>query len=284
LKKVEVLPRYAVAAEVEDAWDGLSTCVYKSINNSMLLPLIEHLSLPEFRDQFLSHSEESCPCKTFDVANITNPYDRRPTHFASLSPIVEKCQKGNPINGREFSVELKSPIGPTEFDNEKYTHDIKYSRAYKAQVTQCQRIFDRGTASFSFTWQREAPAYNGGFETFLWELYSQPPTCDFAEVFYQDDTNSKTDSRRVFMTSSTTSLEVQGFPLVADLGNDVDKTWEFIQGQRRGAFGDEIVLLPIFAVLDRILQDTVWFFQKASDEVMKIVCFPIMLKLLKDLA
>jgi hypothetical protein len=143
----------------------------------------------------------------------------------------------------------------------------------KALASQCLRIFLRDTASFTFTWQRGAPIYHGGFDTFLWERYSKPPSSDYAEVFYQDDCASN-QPRRVLMTVSTTPTWMRSTPLLGSLkhllggSDDVSALMKQLSPDQQNDFYS---LLPLFLVFEQIIGDTAEFLQQASDEVLKIV-------------
>jgi hypothetical protein len=153
------------------------------------------------------------------------------------------------------------------------------------QKDQCLRIFDRQTASFSFTWQRAAPHYAGGFETFLWERHSKPPPCDYVEVFYQEDTDLKLDHpRRVFMTVSTASEWVDTTPLLSDLKSLLNgklksgpPIWPIMERLLMSQDGSGYTLLPLFLVFEQAVQDTARFVQQAHNEVTKIVSHTVSL-------
>ena len=154
------------------------------------------------------------------------------------------------------------------------------SLAAKQQEEQCLRIFNRETASFSFTWQRAATRYAGGFETFLWERHSKPPPCEYVEVFYQDDTSLKLDHpRRTFMTVSTTPEWLDTTPLLSDLRSRLNgqpknehPMWQVIEGlSMTQDVGTAYALLPLFLVFEQAIHDTARFIQQAHNEVMKIV-------------
>ena len=71
LAGVLAFPRFAIGIEIEQAWGGLSECTYRSMERPNELAKVAHLSLPEFRKQFLSHTFMNCRCKTFHVADIS---------------------------------------------------------------------------------------------------------------------------------------------------------------------------------------------------------------------
>jgi hypothetical protein len=141
------------------------------------------------------------------------------------------------------------------------------------------RIFSRDTASFSFTWQRAAPHYAGGFETFLWERHSKPPPCDYVEVFYQEDTALKLDHpRRVFMTVSTAPDWMDTTPLLGDLKSLLNgklkngyHMWPVMEQLLKSQDVDRYALLPLFLVFEQAIQDTAKFIQQAHNEITKIV-------------
>ncbi|TVY26833.1 hypothetical protein LHYA1_G004799 [Lachnellula hyalina] len=150
------------------------------------------------------------------------------------------------------------------------------SSSAKLQLAQCQRIFDRKTASFSFTWQRTAPRYNGGIDNFLWERHSLPPTCDYAEIFFQDDQTSPAP-RMVLITCSTTSKAPQISSIMDDLKYilksrkaDDPNMWPFILLLQSNPHSDGYSVLPIFIVLQEIIVDTANFLQQAWDEIIKL--------------
>lgn len=151
------------------------------------------------------------------------------------------------------------------------------SPSAKSQLAQCCRIFDRTTASFTFCWQRTAPKYNGGIDNFLWERHSLPPTCDYAEIFFQDD-RALPGPRRVLMTCSHT-LEGRGTsPIMDDFKfllkprrADEPDVWPFMLLLQSNPHSDGYSLLPIFIVLQEIIGDTATFLHQAFDEIMRLV-------------
>ena len=162
--------------------------------------------MPEFRKQFLSHADEHCKCKSFQIYPITNHYEKRPMPRKGVK--YSKTPKGEG-NSAIFLVDLPSKCRCTEFLLPLIWCSpfiaVKPDRNLvdEALTSQCSRIFSRETSSFTFTWQRSAPVYHGGFDTFLWERYSKPPSSDYAEIFYQDD-HTPNQPQRVLMTISTT--------------------------------------------------------------------------------
>ena len=153
-----------------------------------------------------------------------------------------------------------------------------------AGKSQCAHIFDREAASFTFTWQRKAPIYYGGIDTFLWEPHSQPPSCDYAEVFYQDDRASRQPRRVLITVSSTpdwmkeTSL-LRGLKISLSEENDGEmenqsEVWKFLQSMKMQKLPHNTELynlVPLFLVFEQIIIDTSFFLQHASDEIRKIV-------------
>ena len=209
LKAIVSFPRYAVAIEIEDAWGSMSECAYRSIEQPEQLCGVDQLSLPEFRKQFLCHVDSDCKCKTFQVAEITNHYDKRPLPRHDVKYGRKMPKEVNQFSAPKFTIDLPSKcqcrMSSSHQLDADLTKDVERNRTLvdEALTSQCSRIFLRYTASFTFTWQRGAPIYHGGFDTFLWERYSKPPSSDYAEVFYQDDRASN-QPRRVLMTVSTT--------------------------------------------------------------------------------
>ena len=115
--------------------------------------------------------------------------------------------------------------------------------------------------------------YRGGFDTFLWERFSKPPSCDYAEIFYQDD-QTTTQPRRVLMTVSTTPSWMRVTPLLTSMKLLLDASEHgssIMQRLPADQHSDYHSLVPLFAVFELIIQDTSVFLQQAVDEIMKIV-------------
>ena len=108
LKASVSIPRYAVANEVEEGWGPMSECSYRSIERPERLCGVEQLSLPEFRKQFLSHTEANCTCKRFEVAQITNHYDKRPLPRKDVKYGRRMPKEIDGLAAAKFSVELPS--------------------------------------------------------------------------------------------------------------------------------------------------------------------------------
>lgn len=209
LKAIVSFPRYAAAIEIEEAWGSMSECTYRSIERPEQLYGVDQLSLPEFRKQFLCHTDSDCKCKRFKVAEITNHYDKRPLPRNDVKYGRKMPKEVDLFSTPKFTIDLPSK-GQCRLrssyqicTNRAKAVETDRTLADEALTSQCLRIFLRDTASFTFTWQRGAPMYHGGFDTFLWERYSKPPSSDYAEVFYQDD-RASSQPRRVFMAVSTT--------------------------------------------------------------------------------
>jgi hypothetical protein len=119
-------------------------------------------------------------------------------------------------------------------------------------------------------------------DTFLWERHSKPPSCDYAEVFYQDDRTSSLP-RRVLMTVSTTPDWLKETTLLCDLKSLVnenkenkennDSMWAFLRQLRTQTVPNTDVyeLIPLFMVFEQVVRDTAFFLQQASDQIRKIV-------------
>ncbi|CAG8957728.1 hypothetical protein HYFRA_00000064 [Hymenoscyphus fraxineus] len=258
-------PAVAIGIELEHAWGGLSECAFRSIECPEELLKVEHISLPEFRHQFLSHTFVDCKCKTFNIPRISKFVTAETSHPDTAVTTVEKSSFKKPRAAR-LAIELPSR-GRQEA-----------SVASKTQLAQCYRIFDRSTASFSFTWQRSAPKYESGFSTFSREEYATPPSCSYAEIFYQDD-RSIPGPRRVMMTinnklynnDSPTTEE----PLLLDeikhflrtRKADDPELWPFMLLLQSAPQSMGYSLLPIFIILEIIVRDTATFLKEASDEI-----------------
>lgn len=231
---------------------------------------MEHLSLPEFRRQFLAHTFVNCKCKTFKVSKISNYITTESTHPDTANSKQEKPESTKlRMSSPRLTIELPSR-GRQET-----------SSASKAQLAQCCRIFDRTTASFSFTWQRSAPKYGSGFSTFSREEYAEPPHCSYAEVFYQDD-RAIPGPRRVMMTinnkpytsdfSSTEEPSLMNdikYFLRTRKPDDPD-VWPFMLLLQSAPQCTGYSLLPIFIILEIIVRDTALFLQQASDEILHL--------------
>ncbi|TVY41967.1 hypothetical protein LSUB1_G002428 [Lachnellula subtilissima] len=265
LNELLVFPRWVIGIELEQAWGELCECACKSIERTEKLLKVEQLSHPEFRRQFLSHSSSRCRCRDFRIAEIS--------HFSTAS------FSGSQLSDREGQKRLGNS-GLRSYPEFRVEMPSKgrerTSSSAKLQLTQCQRIFDRKTASFSFTWQRTAPRYNGGIDNFLWERHSLPPTCDYAEIFFQDDRASPAP-RRVLITCSTTSKAQEISSIMDDLKYilktrkaDDPNMWPFMLLLQANPHSDGYSVLPIFIVLQEIIVDTATFLQQAWDEIIKL--------------
>ncbi|RDL40172.1 uncharacterized protein BP5553_00151 [Venustampulla echinocandica] len=269
LNSILAFPRLAVGIEVEQAWGGLTDCTYKGIEQAGELVKVEQLSLPEFRRQFLSHTFSNCGCKSFRVAQISNYTSKgqvRETN-SGINQAQPKHSEARALGIPRFSIELPSK-GRQET-----------SSLAKAQLAQCCRIFDRATASFSFSWQRSAPRYTEGFNSFLWEQHSMPPSCSYAEIFYQDD-RAFPGPRRVLMTASNNTNSETSFrttPLLEDLKfflktrrPDDPQVWPFMLLLQSNPQTDGYNLLPLFILFEEIISDTAIFLQQVTDEITKL--------------
>ncbi len=279
-------PRHAIANDISYSWHTISECALKSIIRPEQLHKVEQLSLPEFREQFLSHTAVGCKCKEFRVAPVKNHYDRRPLREYDAQFLINKSNPSAQVFVEHLSIELPSQgisilvkYHLHHLITDQFQGRDQRSPLTKALHSQCARIFNYETASFSFTWQRAAPAYSGGFDTFLWERHSNPPLCDYAEVFYQDDMLSKSKPRRVLLTVSTTPDWLAATSLLGDLKLRLrertevpEDLWPFMKKLSFDPQSPSFYLLPLFAIFDQIIRDTATFLEQASDEVMKIVC------------
>jgi hypothetical protein len=250
-------PRYAVAVELRYSWDELSECAWRSINRPEQLKRVEHLSLHEYRRQFLQHSANNCKCKEYKVTRV-------PSHYDARRGVFQKEKSGTQ---QKLSLELPSST---------VSQGVKNNL-----MDQCERIFGQDTASFTFNWQRAAPLFHGGFDEFLWERHSKPPACDYAEVFYQ---KSDGQPRRVLMTISTSPDWMETSPLLGDLKSRLDETtrldeketnteaWYLLRELKRQPSRNGYALLPLLAVFEQVIQDGSFFVQRASDQIMGLVC------------
>ncbi|TVY39590.1 hypothetical protein LOCC1_G006264 [Lachnellula occidentalis] len=266
LYELRVFPRWVIGIELEQAWGELCECACKSIERAESLLKVEQLSHPEFRRQFLSHAFSRCSCRDFRVSEISN------SSIASLGGSQLSDRAGQK---QSRSSELRN-YPRVRVEKLNYLGREQTSSSAKSQLAQGYRIFDRKTASFSFTWQRTAPRYNGGIDNFLWERHSLPPACDYAEIFFQDDRASPAP-RRVLITCSTTS-EAQGISSIMDdlkfflksRKADDPNMWPFMLLLQSNPHSDGYSVLPIFIVLQEIIVDTANFLQQASDEIMRL--------------
>jgi hypothetical protein len=108
LKTIVSLPRYAAAIEIEEAWGSLSECSYRSIELAEQLSRVDHLSLPEFKRQFLCHTDTDCKCKMFEVAEITNYYDKRPPPKKGIHDGRKILKRLDFPTAPKFSIDLPS--------------------------------------------------------------------------------------------------------------------------------------------------------------------------------
>lgn len=256
LKDILEFPRYAVAVELRYSWDELSECAWRSINSPEQLKRVEHLSLPEYRRQFLQHSATNCKCRDYNFTGVPKHYDARRGVFQE-----EKAR-----TGQELSLELPSST---------VSQGVKNNL-----MDQCERIFGQDTASFTFNWQRAAPLFHGGFDEFLWERHSKPPACDYAEVFYQ---KSDGQPRRVLMTISTSPEWMETSPLLGDLKSRLDETprldkkgtnidaWYLLRELQTQPSRNGYALLPLLAIFEQVIQDGSFFVKRASDQIMGLV-------------
>ncbi|KAH6682797.1 hypothetical protein B0J14DRAFT_574378 [Halenospora varia] len=258
-------PPVAVGIELEQAWGGLSECTCKALERPQELLNVEQLSLNEFRRQFLSHTFTNCRCREFQVGKISNHGEKGVGDLnGSSHRVLRNRERSRSLSNPRLGIELPSKGRAAR------------STSAKAQTAQCHRIFDRTTASFSFTWQRSAPRYSGGLNTFLWEKYSEPPICDYAEVFYQDD-RAFSGPRRVLMTISNKSETEDASSLMHDLQYflksrkpDDPEVWPFMLLLQSDPHSDGYGLLPIFVVFEEMVRDTAIFLQQATDELKKL--------------
>jgi len=288
LNELLVFPRWVIGIELEQAWGGLCECACKSIERAERLLKVEQLSLPEFRRQFLSHSFSNCRCRDFRVAEISN------SSMVGLGDTKVSDVKGQKQNKEmrnfglrrypKFRVELPSKgwcnsRQRVSWRSLSWPHlgREETSPSAKSQLAQCYRIFDRTSASFSFSWQRTAPRYNGEIDNFLQERHSLPPTCDYAEIFFQDD-RTLPGPRRVLITCSTTPEQLGTSSIMDDFkfllksrNADEPDIWPFMLLLQSNPHSDGYSLLPIFIVLQEIIWDTAIFLQQASDEIKRLV-------------
>ncbi|KAH8687390.1 hypothetical protein BGZ60DRAFT_6730 [Tricladium varicosporioides] len=258
-------PPVAVGIEFEQAWGGLSDCACKALERPEELLKVEQLSLNEFRRQFLSHTFTNCKCREFYIEKISNYRENNVRDLNSSSHRVPRSrEKSRSVSNPRLGIELPSKGRAAR------------STSAKAQTAQCHRIFDRTTASFSFTWQRSAPRYSGGINTFLWEKYSEPPPCDYTEVFYQDD-RAFPGPRRVLMTISNKPETENASSLMHDMKYflksrkpDDPEVWPFMLLLQSDPHSDGYGLLPIFVVFEEMVRDTAIFLQQATDELKKL--------------
>ncbi|KAG9234555.1 hypothetical protein BJ875DRAFT_495741 [Amylocarpus encephaloides] len=272
LEGVLTFPRYAIGIELEQAWGGLSDCAFSGIEHPEEMLKVDHLSLPEFRRQFLSHTFTNCKCKTYQVPRISNvaqseSLDRRSSRYESDRSVSRS--RFSTTGG--FSIELPS----------KGRQDT--STASKAQLAQCCRIFDRTTASFSFTWQRSAPRYQDTVSSFTWEKHANPPSCYYAEIFYQDDRGIPGPRKVMMSVGNDQSIMESGLyeressQLMDDLKHflktrkpDDPDVWPFMLLLQSNPQGDGYNMLPLFVLFEVIVRDTAVFLKEASDEIMRL--------------
>ncbi|EPE30588.1 hypothetical protein GLAREA_03555 [Glarea lozoyensis ATCC 20868] len=234
LNGVLEFPRFAIGMEVENAWGGLSECACRSLERPEGIGEVERLSTLEMRDRVLGHGVV-CGCRSSQVGEQK-----------SRSRVAIAL----PSQGRDES-----------------------SSTAKAQLIQCSRIFDRCTASFSFTWHRSAPRYRGGLEAFTWQEWTRPPRGCWGEVFYQDDRASP-GARRVLMTVNNGDETAS---LVGDLKNllrtrrpDDPDVWPFMLLLQSNPSSEGYNLLPLFALLEIVVRDSARFVGEIGEEVLRL--------------
>lgn len=65
--------------------------------------------------------------------------------------------------------------------------------------------------------------------------------------------------------------------LLNDTKSEEDQRWTFLQRlkMQTGPQNDGYSLLPLFIVFEQVVRDSAFFLQQASNEIRKIVCFPL---------
>jgi len=108
LRALVSFPRTAIAIEMEEAWGPMSECSYRAIKTPEQLCRVEQLSLPEFRKQFLSHTDTGCKCKTFLVPQIDNHYNKRPLPRKDVKYGRRMPKDPSSLAAAQFEVDLPS--------------------------------------------------------------------------------------------------------------------------------------------------------------------------------
>lgn len=107
--------------------------------------------------------------------------------------------------------------------------------------------------------------FHGGFDIFLWQPYTRPAESIYADIFYQNDAPIQVNpSRRVLAVVKETAV-------MNRFKTELNTIWAKIANSGDQLTPEFAAVLPILAMCELTVNDTMIFLKESLDEVNSLV-------------